>query len=149
MALAVSPDGARLLVATDKNRLALYDRGSGQYLCSFYGADNDSFSQPCCAFHPGGAHVLASSQSHAVLVWRVATQRQVAALKGHTATVRSLSFTPAGTLVTAGFDRSVRLWPAVADLRLFGDERDNDDDEEEEEEEAEEHDPEAGGQGEH
>jgi WD40 repeat protein len=72
MALAINPDGRFLLVATDKNRLNLYDRASGQLLRSLYGADSDAFSQPCCAFHPSAPFVLATSQTNNVcfgVVW--------------------------------------------------------------------------------
>lgn len=110
MSVAVSPDGQFFVVATDKNRLVLFHRATGQLLRTFYGAENDAFSQPCVCFHPSGRHIVATSQNNQVLVWALSTQRLVAILRGHTATIRDANFSGDHLLVTCGFDKTVRLW---------------------------------------
>ena len=50
METSVSPNGRYVLVSTDKNRLILFHLASGSQVRNFYGAENDSFSQPRYVF---------------------------------------------------------------------------------------------------
>jgi len=122
--LAASQDGRYLLAATDRDKLVLFDlaRNGVQVRC-FYGAPNDGMSMPRCCFGgigDGGSgdggvpqYVYGSGQDNAVHVWEVATQREVAQLRGHTKVVRALDFSiHANALVTASYDKTLRVWPA-------------------------------------
>jgi WD40 repeat protein len=64
------------------------------------------------AFSPDGTKLAAAGHDGDVHIITMATMQVAAKLKGHDRTVRAVCFLPDGrTLVSVGFDSSVRLWP--------------------------------------
>ena len=62
-------------------------------------------------FSPDGKHVAALPEKGDVLVWRVdRPTRPEYSLKGHRGRPQELAYGPDGRLVTAGADRTVRVW---------------------------------------
>lgn len=62
------------------------------------------------AFSPDGT-LLAIGIDRNVLLWRIADQRQIATLEGHTAWIRCIAFSPDGTILASGSnDQTIRLW---------------------------------------
>jgi WD40 repeat protein len=58
-----------------------------------------------------GKDASGETTEHAVALWDVPTGRPLGKLKGHTASITSLAFTPDGrTLATGSYDDTVRLW---------------------------------------
>ena len=109
MDMCLSPNGQFLLVATDKDKMHIYKLGGSDQLRTFFGAENDGFSNPRCLWHPSGLYVYCTGQDNAVHVWEVATQKHVARLTGHSKCVRGLVSGAEG-LVTCSYDQTVRLW---------------------------------------
>ena len=108
-AVAYSPDGARLAVASDIG-IWLYDANTGAEIALFTG-HTDGVSS--VAFSPDGATLASGSGifDRTVRLWDVASGRQTALLKGHTHWVTSVAFSPDGTTLTSGGeDKTVRLW---------------------------------------
>ncbi|MBI1925354.1 WD40 repeat domain-containing protein [Candidatus Poribacteria bacterium] len=69
------------------------------------------------AFRPDGK-VLASG-SMDIKLWDVATQGEIATLRGHTGKVHSLAFSPDGRLLASGAeDATVKLWDVVAQKEI-------------------------------
>ena len=74
----------------------------------------DELTSPRVAWHPSGGVLFASSQQDATVhAWELADARgkPARALAGHTAAVRDLAHdASADVLVTASFDKTVRVW---------------------------------------
>ncbi|KJE94139.1 hypothetical protein CAOG_008825 [Capsaspora owczarzaki ATCC 30864] len=110
--VSYSPFGKKyLLVCTDKNRLILYARETGEQLRHFYGTNNDEWSTPRHCWHPSGQYIFATSQDRCIYIWEMCSQKLVGKLTGHTENIRDLSFNDKHKiLVSTGFDKVVRFW---------------------------------------
>lgn len=112
--LSFSPtDHQYLLVGTDRSRNILYREGSSEPVRNFWGANNDLYSNPRCAWHPTGKYVYSTSQDHTIHCWEVANQTNVSKLTGHKSTVRDLTFlNNKNILASCSFDKTVKIWTA-------------------------------------
>eukprot|EP00049_Salpingoeca_infusionum_P003399 m.66179 g.66179 ORF g.66179 m.66179 type:complete len:448 (-) comp12107_c0_seq1:218-1561(-) len=111
MDVALSPSGRFLLVATDKHRVLLVSRRARTLLAVLYGTTNDEYSNPRCCWDSSERYAYATSQSKEIIVWDTTTQQVVSRLSGHTGVIRDMAYSAAlNTLVSCGFDKSVRLW---------------------------------------
>lgn len=110
--VSYSPFGKKyVLVCTDKNRLILFARETGDQVKNFYGLNNDEFSTPRHCWHPSGRYIFATSQDKCIYIWEVLSQKIVGKLVGHEGNVRDLSFDAKhGLLISSGFDRTVNFW---------------------------------------
>jgi WD40 repeat protein len=62
------------------------------------------------AFSPDGKTLASGSDDNTIKLWDVATGKEQATLKGHTAWVASVAFSPDGKTLASGGDTTVRLW---------------------------------------
>jgi WD40 repeat protein len=80
------------------------------------GDEQHTFPGPAgpLAFSPDG-NVLVVGSGRSLILWDVASAREVARLEGHMDAVRALAFSPDGhTLASGGADHSVRLWQVAS-----------------------------------
>jgi cytochrome c len=107
-ALAVSPDGARLVSASFDTTVIAWSLTSGtaeKVLRFHQGAVN------AVVFLPDGRFAT-SGEDRRIGIWQPGADRPTAVLEGHTAPVVALAVSLDGkTLASASWDNTVRLWP--------------------------------------
>src|SRR5437868_2906343 len=65
----------------------------------------------CLAFSPDGMLLASGHGGGTLMLWSVATGKEVAMLAGHTGQVNSLAFSPDGKVLASGsFDQTIKLW---------------------------------------
>ncbi len=110
-AMASSPDGKVIAVATDEKKIRLRDALTGETLLLL--PQNDSKAS-CLAFSPDGQIIAAGSSDSTIRFWDRATGKPQRCWKAHGGGVNALVFTPDGKeLASAGEDQMIRLWNIV------------------------------------
>ncbi|MDM9580082.1 ribosome assembly protein 4 [Nostoc sp. GT001] len=105
-----SPDGRRIVTASDDNTTRVWDL-SGQQLVELKGHTNRVNN---ATFSPDGRRIVTASDDNTTRVWDLSGQ-QLVELKGHTNRVNNASFSMDGKrIVTASDDNTARVW------NLFG-----------------------------
>jgi WD40 repeat protein len=111
-ALAVSPDGATLLVGSSDGALRAY----GLPDLTMTDANTDFFgAQTGIAYGPDGSWFAVSSQDGWLRVFDAATMTQIFGTHGHTSWALGVAVSPdGGRIVTVGHDGVARVWEAAA-----------------------------------
>lgn len=99
-----SPDSARVAAASRDGSVRIFDASTGQPLASWL-TDEPLVS---LAWSPDGAHLALGSARGLVTVISTSPPRFVTELRAHADEVRALVFAPDGTLISAGWDRTVQ-----------------------------------------
>ncbi|MBD2301597.1 AAA-like domain-containing protein, partial [Nostoc sp. FACHB-190] len=101
-----SPDGQRILTASDDNTARLWDL-QGREIAKFQGHENSVRST---SFSPDGQRILTASDDNTARLWDL-QGREIAKFQGHEGVVYSASFSPDGQrILTASDDNTARLW---------------------------------------
>jgi WD40 repeat protein len=107
--LAYSADG-RLLAAASASSVHLWDVPARRLVkvlahgSVVYGV----------AFSPDGTRLATGCRDNSIRLWDVASQEEVAELRGHTEYVHAVAFSPDGTrLASASGDETVRVWDTL------------------------------------
>ncbi len=117
-AAAFSADGTRIASAQQDNSVTIWDAATGKSLQTLKGLNAPARA---VAFSPDGKSVAAAGGNvqvdgirladNDIHIWDAASSTQQFQLKGHTAVVRALVFSPDGaTLISGSDDGTVRLW---------------------------------------
>lgn len=111
-AIAFSPDGSRFLSGSRDAMLQVYETRSGKILES---VPAHNYAIYDIAFHPDGGHFATASRDKTVKYWDYSSMQVLARLEGgdgksHVNSVNKLCWLDAETLLSAGDDRSIRVW---------------------------------------
>ncbi|CAB1063128.1 High-affinity carbon uptake protein Hat/HatR [Olavius sp. associated proteobacterium Delta 1] len=110
LSVAFSPDGTRIVTASQDKTARVWDLATGAELATFSGHTERVNS---AAFSPDGAHIVTASNDRTSQVWDAATNEVIASLTHHRAAVSSAAFSPDGNrIVTASHDAVARIWDA-------------------------------------
>jgi WD40 repeat protein len=113
---AFSPDGTRVVTASDDNTARLWDANTGATLATLLGHTNEVNS---AAFSSDGTRVVTASRDGTARVWDAKTGALITTLSGHNSGVQNASFSPDGSrIVTASLDNTARLWDATTGALL-------------------------------
>jgi WD40 repeat protein/serine/threonine protein kinase len=106
-----SPDGKILATGMQFGGVSLWDAATGKEKLTIGQGESGLSYVTAVRFSPEGKTLAAGTNHGTVRLWDVAAGQLLAALKGHTQTIRSIAFSPDGkTVATAGDDQTVKLW---------------------------------------
>jgi WD40 repeat protein len=106
---AFDKTGDRIVYVADEGGIVVRDLRTGREV-KLRGAHGTGLIWGA-EFSPDGRHVAALPEKGDVLVWRIdRPTRPEYSLKGHRGRAQELAYGPDGRLVTAGADRTVRVW---------------------------------------
>ncbi|KAJ1456270.1 WD40-repeat-containing domain protein [Pelagophyceae sp. CCMP2097] len=110
---AFSPDGKRLVTASDDGTARLWDAETGALQATLEG-HTGGVDSCACAFSPSGERIVTASYDETAQLWDAKTGAMQATLEGHTSGVAGCAFSSDGTrVVTASYDKTARLWSVV------------------------------------
>ncbi|KAG0704185.1 WD40 repeat-like protein [Suillus ampliporus] len=110
---AIGLEGGRVVSASGDGRMMLWDAASGRCERVFEGHER---GLACIEFKDD--LILSGSNDCTIKLWRASTGECLHTFAGHTLLVRALCFDPrTGYVVSASYDRSVRVWELVREFR--------------------------------
>jgi WD40 repeat protein len=113
---AFSPDGRRIVTASNDKTARIWDATTGNQLAVLSG---HAEAVRTAAFSPDGRHIVTASVDRTARVWDAATASTLKVLSGHADFVWSAAFSPDGRrIVTASNDKTARIWDADAAKQL-------------------------------
>jgi WD40 repeat protein len=105
-----SPDGTRVVTASEDKTARLWDANTGQPIGQPMQHDESVTS---ASFSPDGTRVVTASSDGTARLWNANTGQPIGQPMHHDGAVNSAGFSPDGTrVVTASADKTARLWDA-------------------------------------
>jgi WD40 repeat protein len=111
-ALAISPDGSRIVSGSYDGTLRLWDAHSGAPIGAPLQGHKDWVSS--VAISPDGSRIVSGSHDKTLRLWDARSGAPIGApLQGHEGVVASVAFSPDGSRIVSGsHDKTLRLWDA-------------------------------------
>ena len=114
--VAFSPDGSKVLTASDDQTARLWETASGRKLSTLVGHQGVILS---AMFSPDGSKVLTASDDQTARLWQTANGQLLVSLEGHKSWIVSAAFSPDGSKVLTGSsDGTARLWETTSGRML-------------------------------
>ena len=106
-----SPDGSRVLTASEDATARLWEADTGKLLATFKGHTGLVTS---AVFSPDGRRVLTASEDDTARLWEANSGKLLTTFQGHGDAVSSAVFSPDGgrVLTASSRDKTARLWEA-------------------------------------
>jgi WD40 repeat protein len=107
-AMACTPDGSLLGVASDSGRVTLWSTASGRMVREFRGHEGPVYS---VAISYDGSTIATAGYDETIRIWQLSSGRELRTLTGHKGWINAVAFTSDGhKLFSAGRDRTLRTW---------------------------------------
>jgi WD40 repeat protein/serine/threonine protein kinase len=111
--VAVSPDGRRIVTASNDHTARVWDAATGRQLLMLIGHTN---GLSCAAFSPDGKWITTGSGDKSVRVWDAVTGLERFKHLGHELGVTWVAFSPDSLrIVSASHDGTAKVWEAPTD----------------------------------
>jgi WD40 repeat protein/TPR repeat protein len=112
---AYSPDGTRIVTASNDNTARIWDAHTGAQLAVLLGhGDHVEFA----AYSPDGTRIVTASRDKTARIWDAHSGKQLALLSGDDH-IYTAAYSPDGTrIITASHDKTARIWDARTGAQL-------------------------------
>lgn len=111
LAVALSPDGRRLLSGGEDRTARLWDAATGECLLKYKGHTQKVLA---VSLSPCGRFALSGGMDKTVRIWDAVTGECLHILAGHAGSVNTVAFSPDGRFAVSGSDdETLRLWDAA------------------------------------
>ena len=116
-AAAFSPDGRRIVTASDDQTARLWDTANGEQLHVLSGHTETLNS---AVFSPDGQRIVTASDDQTARLWDAASGEPLQVLRGHTEPLIGATFSPDGRRIVtkSWFDRTARVWDTASGRQL-------------------------------
>jgi WD40 repeat protein len=116
-ALAISPDGSRLVSGSYDKTIRVWGARSGEQLVVLSGHTS---VVRAVAISPDGRRIVSGSADDTMRVWDAHNGAQLGALEGHTSLVSAVAISPDGSKIVSGsWDATVRVWDLGTETQLM------------------------------
>jgi WD40 repeat protein/serine/threonine protein kinase/TPR repeat protein len=113
---AYSPDGTRIVTASNDKTARIWDARTGAQLTVLTGHGGSVY---CAAYSADGSRIFTASADKTARVWDARSGAQLAVLSGHEDEVSCATYSPDGSrIVTASDDKTARIWDARTGAQL-------------------------------
>jgi WD40 repeat protein/tRNA A-37 threonylcarbamoyl transferase component Bud32 len=121
--VAFSPDGRQVASLSGK-AVKIWEAATGEEVRTL--ESTSGLNLYGLAYSPDGRHLAVTTHDPAVIIWDVATGRQVQVFRGHTSAVKNVAYSPSGQILASGagdIARSepgqVKVWEAATGQEVF------------------------------
>ncbi|WP_437971620.1 AAA family ATPase [Sorangium sp. So ce260] len=107
-ACAISPDGRRIVSASDDKTLKVWDLATGKLVSTL---EDHSHAVSACAISPDGRRIVSASGDKTLKVWDLATGNLVSTIEDNAQWVYACAISPDGRrIVSASGDKTLKVW---------------------------------------
>ncbi|AEH87640.1 WD40 repeat domain-containing protein [Mesorhizobium opportunistum] len=103
-------DGHHLITGSGDLTIKVWDLDSGREVKRFEGHEGTVYT---LALSADGKRLLSGSLDGTARLWDMETGNQIAMFDSQTGPIYAVAFAPDGTVLTGGYDRTIRDWPAT------------------------------------
>ena len=112
-----SPDGKRIVTASDDKMAKVWDASTGQELFTLTGHQH---GVTAATWSPNGLKVATASRDMVTKVWSTKTGQEVLTLNGHDNWVTAVDWSPDGKWIATGSrDETAKVWDAMTGRELI------------------------------